>query len=153
MPWSTLQKHSSAAEPWRLNLTLLPDFLSSGEKMSVKMKAKKKLDWKRSNTVHRKPLDVKSTVGTHCRRGGETSNIMEIFDKDHISWRSYPADVPGASSYLACRRRLPKDINYKPSNGTDTQKEIPVQSIFSCGRRREYSCLFNRHIRKITLLK
>lgn len=31
----------------------------------------------------------------------ETSNFTEVFDKDHISWISYSADVTSASSYMA----------------------------------------------------
>lgn len=36
----------------------------------------------------------------------------------------------------------------------DTQKDFPIQSIISCGRRWKSRCLFNRHtIRKSPVLK
>lgn len=96
--------------------------------MAKKMKAQKKLGWNRSNTVHRKPLDIRVQLDSYCQRGGETSNFTEIFDKDHLSQIGYPAYITSASSYLAWQRRFSKDINYYPPNGTDYYQEIPVQS-------------------------
>lgn len=51
-------------------------------------------------TLSIEPLDVRVQLDSYWQRGGETSNFMEIFVKEHISWKAYPADVPNISLFL-----------------------------------------------------
>lgn len=51
-------------------------------------------------TLSIEPLSVRVELDSYWQRGGETSNIMEIFVKEHISWKAYPADVPNISLFI-----------------------------------------------------
>lgn len=105
-----------------------------------------------SLTLSIEPLDIRMQLDSYWQSGEETSNIMEIFVKEHIFSHeklTLQMFLTSASSYLASKRRCLKNINYQPCNDVGTQNEVPIQSIISHGRRWKSRCLLKRHtIRK-----